>query len=177
MKISTDSWHYKMICTMWEFDRWNPPPKSLCPYFWTVVGSTLVFPLWRLVMAAKDIHFDMPKPSWSLPSMSHSRRVTIARTAGVVLCVGFGIYDIYIGSYILAGVMFGFAVYNALPSGFLGELIKSHRKEKAFKPRKYKEPKIKKPKEPNLFWEYIKARKQKVCPLIEYVDPDEEEMK
>lgn len=43
MKINfkKESWHSKYYRFMLNQD----PPKSLCPYFWALVGSTLVFPM------------------------------------------------------------------------------------------------------------------------------------
>ncbi len=39
MKISKDSWHYKLISL--ASDKYSPHSRSLCTYFWQVVWSIL----------------------------------------------------------------------------------------------------------------------------------------
>lgn len=179
MKISTESWHFKLMCEVMQYDRdvpFNQPPSSLCKYWWTLVASVLSYPFFKFGKWMNNIHFNIKKPSLGI-SVSDNRKAMIVRICGVSFCLGIGIYDIIMGDYIFAGIMFFFAVYNALPRGFFGELIKGINKNRPPKPKKYKAPKIKKPKEPNLMWEYLKARKHKVCPLLEFVDPRDEEYK
>ena len=40
--FSTRSWHRRIHDRLYKGD----PPRSLCPYFWRVVGATLLAPLW-----------------------------------------------------------------------------------------------------------------------------------
>lgn len=176
MKVSTDSWHFRLMMQMLDYQLdvpWNRPPSTLCKYFWTTVGCVLAFPWWKLVNSLGNVKL---KPT---------RKIAWARIFRICIigwCVGWGIWDMSRGFYITAGVMFGFAMFQMLPRGYISGLIdeyeRKHRNENMV-PAPVKERKVKKKKlkEPNLFLEYFKARKQKVCPLLEFVDPRDEEFK
>ena len=43
MKVSTDSWHYRLI-DVFGFNH----PDNLCAYFWKAVGSALAIPLFTV---------------------------------------------------------------------------------------------------------------------------------
>lgn len=178
MKISTDSWHFKLVCEAWQWKRDMPnnqPPKSLCPYWWSLVAAVVGFPLWKGAQYFENMRTPTMPTSWrNIPWRK------IFRIFWVAWCIGWCAWDLYIGSYFWAAILGTIAVLNALPRGFIwGKLDEFARKQRnkdiAPKPKKVKEPKIKKEREPNIMWEYFKARKHKVCPLLEFVDPIDEE--
>ena len=61
MKISTDSWHYRLIDVL-DFDH----PDNLCAYFWKVVGSALAIPLFTAFILGGIVIVLMPLWWWLL---------------------------------------------------------------------------------------------------------------
>lgn len=118
MKISTNSWHYKMIIFM-DFD----PARNLCTYFWQVVGTCLLWigaaifaPMFAIVLLAPFINIFVPI---SLPPILLGGGIDIA-----ILCLVWHEYRQTHISY------------------------------------EYKEP--------TLIGAWVRAKKEKVCPLIEF---------
>jgi hypothetical protein len=166
MKISTDSWHYKLLSRVWKYGLpYNSPPNNLCKYFWLTVATTLIYPLWRVSVALDNIDFDVKGPNWKWPDKWPSKS-TMIDIIMLIWTFGFGIFDLMTGSYILAGIMFGIGIWWLLPKSFKRRIRYRYQ---------YKPPKPKKPKQPNIAIEYIKAKKKRVCPLLEFVNPIEEE--
>lgn len=52
IKLNTESWHYKFFNKSLPY---TTPPKSLCPYFWILVGLIITYPFFKLVMGLTDL--------------------------------------------------------------------------------------------------------------------------
>ncbi|SOK59305.1 Phage protein [Yersinia phage fHe-Yen9-03] len=156
MKISTNSWHYKM--NEYVYDMLNKNiSNSLCGYFWQTVFAPII-------------------------------TLTIVLLGLVVISI------LSWGAFYLVGALFSnFLVWiNVLPESF--QLLKkvfnwrfipmsilfdvlvvgvfySKHKYSSYKERKIEEAKekgIQIDSKPLLVVEYIKAKKRKICPLIEF---------
>ena len=61
-KIKTNSWHVKLVKYMWDLDYYEF--THICPYFWLVVGSLLILPIYlplrgiRAILIAIDKWMD-----------------------------------------------------------------------------------------------------------------------
>jgi hypothetical protein len=198
MKFSKNSWHYKLVNRVYteryfytiryDFNENDPDPRnwirrtqrnvSLCKYFWSVVLGCVLMALWTPInyLLVKPIEFVIRKYSLSLPdyewhiSPESERKVgyivliTVISLAGIGIVYGL-IYQ-FLGTIItllLIGgiIVVSFAVYGL--GKFIGYLIDHW-------PDKIKEKRIKEPKKPNIVMEAMKARKSKVCPLLDFTD-------
>ena len=138
LQISTRSWHYRWLRFMWETN----PFASHC------------FPRW-----ARD------KTSFSV--FEPPKNICTYFWTGVGLTAATPLFGIAV-IFIISGVWLITLLKEMLKwplivpiifivAGLVG-LTKKMRPEK----------KEAKPRSPSLTWEYIKAKKQKACPLIEY---------
>lgn len=123
MKISTDSWHYKLIDTI----SVNFPSENLCNYFWQLIFALIVSTILITVICFVTLLMLSP-----------------------VLQFFIELNPVYI---IIGGV-----VDITLLSGTLIESIRER--------RKYSN------KKPSICIEYIKAKKHKYCPKIEFVEEE-----
>lgn len=146
MKINRNSWHYKRADSFTYI-----PSKSLCLYFWQVVWG-IVF--WWVITPVLAV---------------------------VVAVLVFGCLPLAVGTFLLdlidyiktgskwldairatgLGYLF-FLTFFALLAGFA-----YYRKVRSRQKLKFK-------KEENLFVSYIKAKKQKICPIIEFTNGEDE---
>ena len=46
IKLKTESWHYKFFHKNFPYSE---PPKTLCPYFWILVGLIITYPFFKLI--------------------------------------------------------------------------------------------------------------------------------
>ena len=46
IKLKTESWHYKFFKKSFPYTE---PPKTLCPYFWILVGLIITYPFFKLI--------------------------------------------------------------------------------------------------------------------------------
>lgn len=138
MKVSSDSWHYKILMT--EHQRKVRYGTSLCVYFWMVVFSIF---------------------AWSV----------VGTFAAIFAAIGlFAIYATGYVWYFLIGGMFGVETFDAdliefsfvLNGIFVATWILS------MVLRKRDEMKNNRVSFDNLFFEYVRAKKQRICPLIEF---------
>ena len=147
-----NSWHYKF--NKWAGEAESGPwinatsCKSICPYFWCTVWNifwVLVFFLLLFFMASLSgaAILDM-----SDPSIADLSWLWIVGVCGVA-CI--------IGVFILVAV----GIYLSLDYTKKG-LSKVFSENKASTSGEYKEP--------NLVIEWVKAKKAKICPMIEFKD-------
>ena len=99
MKVNVNSWHYRYMINLLEFER----PNNLCAYFWKLLLCIVFSPI-------------------------------------------FGIMGLFVVTVCAV----------AWPFVWLKE--------------KYEAENMYKTRKPNIAISYLKAKKQKACPLIEYVD-------
>lgn len=145
MKMSVNSWHFRI----YNYVNGYPSHISLCKYFWSAIGSTLILPLVAL---------------WRLFSVDTQDKITLSICIGVLVAFNIAwawfnwlaLLSVYGGIGAMLGIIYG---VNWLKNKFY------HPKPK---PPKAKKPKTVKAKHPNIVLEYLKARKRKVCPIIEW---------
>lgn len=147
MKVSTSSWHYRLNVSQNGWVK-TQARNSLCAYFWYTVFSlfkvvrgplTAYFILWAIGFGLfSDTRFE-PGPKMGL----------IAYPFGCIVAV------------ILPGVVL---YYLFQGTSWLGSKVRPRLRK--LLGRKENKPKVK--KEPGLLSSYIKARKEKICPLIQF---------
>ena len=123
------------------------PSRSLCGYFWQVVSTLLLYvPVTILFIGALVgiLGFMFLMPIFSF----------------------FGIFDISSGGYI-GLLLWAFVLFAYLEEKY-SVITNLHEKWEDRSIRKeYKE------KDPNIFFEWLKAKKSKVCPMLEFVREDQ----
>jgi hypothetical protein len=150
VKINVDSWHYKMLANRFMFlppkDGYNIS-RSLCGYFWQVVFrffTGLAVPLILLspLVAIPTIELGLEPTTFLWLAMA---AVGLVASAGGALMLAVALS---LGTLALIG--------EAL-SRISNKIQKLGGDE---------------PTRPNLAVEYIKAKKNKVCPVLEFVNEE-----
>lgn len=163
MKISKKSWHYRFqIWAREKLDLREYPPQSLCPYFWSTIGlglltaiaGVIVGVIWTAVTVAGALVW-----LWSVMT-NRDERLAKKQAAKDAL--------------IMERARIQRAIYE-LEDLFYAKKISREEFERRYaelKAKLYGEKKVEKVKEPSLIMEFIRAKKAKVCPLIEFVDEE-----
>lgn len=175
MNISKGSWHVRLNDYIYGYG-YTASVHSLCPYFWKTILAIILLPLVAIcrVTASKIDESDLSMPNNPIPSISDQTRSYIGKglLVMVILMIGIGLSQVgdSMGWFTLAkiilailgviGAIFGF-VYLIV---CLEEKYSDWRYEHPKKDKPYKEPK------PNILLEYLKAWKNKNCPLLELVE-------
>lgn len=145
MKVNVNSWHFRTVCRM-NFT----PSRSLCVYFWQVVWSTfmlyLVFPAILLIILIGGIAA-MPIPVGDFILWIFDAGVSLEGLNSYLLRLGVG----YAGIILVVVFWIGYAYL------------------------KERRVKVVEKKEDGIFVSYVKAKKSKICPIIEFTDGDEDE--
>lgn len=152
MIIKKNSWHYRM--NVWKRHEWRTQKaRTLCGYFWFTVGTmllTISVPLMVYVvffLLGGAIMSDMKNIPEFILSLS-SYWVFLTYPATGVIFIG-GILLICVG---LTGM---FWLATKIITGIHEKLKSRPKKEKVVR-------------EPGLLASYLKARKEKVCPIIKF---------
>jgi len=148
MKISTNTWHRKLNQFTYgdgPFETYNGKQinTNLCKYFWRTVCSILLLPLilgWRYLIPE----------SFQIEHRDMTVVIAILFGIGLVAALATGIWFLVFAPPAIIGVFAGFV--------YLGFVIID----------KYKERKSAHPYKPSIFKEYIKAKKNKYCPIVEW---------
>jgi hypothetical protein len=144
MDINRNKWHFKVITGDCFFMEGWTPSRSLCVYFWQVV-TRFHWCLFVFTLALSPLATAIVLGTGTAESSYFL--VAIYASVGVAVSLLYGLLlGSVVGFYIVEGIKY---VYNKLPSNC-------------------EEPK--KPKEPNIIIEYIKAKKAKVCPRLNFTD-------
>lgn len=177
MNIKKNSWMLWLIRSTYGIEKWDTwkYPKSLCTFFWEFVVSLILLPVAYLThvynLIIEDTEFSFA-PSLLLTVFGYVLSYRIVEDA----------FNINIVSqYGFAGSWFIFATTGAIAIVILmilivlswlgikklcGLLVDLYRlifpaHEFASRPKE---------KNPSIVWEFIKAKKRKICPLIDYVE-------
>ena len=158
MKINKNSWHYKLLeknASDNYYDLLNGRTVTLCNYFWSVVGYMLKTVCGWFAIAMGAMAF-----TWLLVSMLLG---VVTLFFATWLPVNEVIADI---SFI--GIVMNFVVIVTTVIHYGAYLIREGR----IVPNYLKFTKSEKVVEakPNLLFDYLKAKKHKVCPLLELED-------
>ena len=164
MKISKDSWHYRLndwvkgdSDTMWYL-RNNTRPVSLCWYFWFTVFSCLIagigglFYITGAISAVFLVWALLLNPMISLFALLTGYGYGMAQIEHMY-------FGLSLGS--LLAIVAGLLVWNEGGIKFAPDWMVN-----LFQRNPKPQPEPKEP-EPSLIWEFIKAKKQKICPVIE----------
>ncbi len=162
MNINKNSWHFKMNLWFKSGNIWKMP-KTLCGYFWTTVLHILFSSAITIFIGSIAWMFGWP---------------LVAET-GIFAWIGISLSTFWlnvvavpVGAVFIAAFVLAFA---AIAFGFIFglEKFKEYRKNKQFT-KKLARVKAGLPAEaePLVFIQYLKARKQKVCQMIDYVEGD-----
>ena len=153
MKLSKKSWHYKL--NMWYTEG---VPRSLCPYFWRTV--------WYIVTLPITIVLFIP---WGIVLLITGDRENIveeyprALAMDILLGAAFCMIAIFWHLNPKEGDPWVVVWVLGLTSWLLLVIILIVYIGSLFEKRVQK-----KEKKPNILGEYLKARKNKYCPIIEW---------
>ena len=144
LKISDSSWHYRFYVKLWEL-----PPKSLCGYFWGLVFGIIFLPFWLLLAATQKFRW--------------VRRLLFAVfIAWAIFVLIAAVIDSW---WNLLIIPVGLAVLAAIVIGVLVSIV-------VIQERRGSKPATD-PGLSGVTWEYVKAKKRRVCPLIEVTTGEE----
>lgn len=146
LKVKENSWHFKLYCFHWNL----------------LMGDSPFVPF--ILLARKA----------SLNKKFHPTSLCKYFWFNLLFSLGFPLYTVLI---VVGTILLAIIVGVVFPFFMLGKLIHDvHAKHSAKKKMKRKlEVKTEyetKEREPSLFFEFIKAKKRKLCPLIEVVRDD-----
>lgn len=168
--IKKTSWHYRVnkfvhsLLTMnWNFVDYYCPARSICTYFWSTIFSLVV------LIEIPFILFGMY--SWTEVWFEYANYSEMffewaIQTPITLIFVPFGIVGLVIG---LAVWVMG-AILLLLILMFLGYYIFSLLVYKRTYNTDRSAYNADKPAQPSLLKEWWKAKKEKVCPLVNFVD-------
>jgi uncharacterized membrane protein len=169
MKLSKQSWHYKLnkLYT-------HGVPRNLCGYFWRTVWycvaliptALLFIPFWIISLLDKeDRIFDKTGTQGFVDQYPAVLLLDAILFTGYSMITMFFIWHTDIKGFDAIRMVFGgigwFLVLIGIAYG-IEQKIRERRKGKQ------------KQKRPNIFVEYIKAKKNKYCPIIEWEDENDE---
>ena len=144
MKISTDSWHYKMLTEEFMFMSGKSSysvSNSLCIYFWQVVMRFLYGVGAGFVYASPFVF-----PTLLFTGIPFERESLLYFITGLWVGLGFLISALVAMALVVMVLKY---LWGKLRSSVSG---------------------VKAPKQVNIATAYIKAKKDKVCPMLEFVD-------
>ena len=75
LNLSTNSWHYKLKHWMWDFETYEG--KNACPYYWGLVFSMLILPLYSIIRGLVYLYSKRPKiklPTVNLPHIPETKK-------------------------------------------------------------------------------------------------------
>lgn len=156
MQISKKSWHYRFLYDFIDKPEYRIP-HSLCPYVRMLA--------WYLFLTTAGVSFVVSL----LISMGWSWYGVFFLPEGLEL-TDTGLFF----------VALGFVVQTVLGLGAFGWFMQEYgldwiedtyySAKKKLRPPRTNFTGIEQPKTPNVFWEYLKARKKKLCPIIEFTE-------
>ena len=153
-RFSQTSWHRRLY--VWKYRR-VPFRISICRYFWSIVWAVGTLPF---------------AAGWRALGDSWQERITLGGVGGfLVVVIGGLAYVVYLSGHwwlilLTIGITLGTVGGVFGISTFIGWLW-DRRKPRPPKPSK---PKLEKVKKPSILVEYLKAKKSKVCPYIQWVE-------
>ena len=176
MKINVNSWHYRFVD--WVH---GDVPNSLCTYFWKLVVAFIVTPVGAALIEAfkmeNGLRFIMLLILASLSIPLYTTAYFTGFYGGIQVTTtadGDHLYtELVPYAFVIATVYYFICICNminfVMSSMFLCAILVD----------KYKSahPKIRVPKgegEGNIVKEFIKAKKNKYCPKLEFISDDEE---
>ena len=185
--ISVKSWHYRLVFYVlgkWYFQKYKkiengfgveivPKNITLCKYFWSIVLCCAIFhgkvlsdkvivPIFEFL---DDVYNKRPiKIKWPKFNVNP---VYVRVIMGFVL-IGVGISHYLDENYGMMGFQFGLGIFLICGLGIIKYLIENKHKRQMLKMIRCEKPKE---KHHSLTLEYLKARKGKYCPILQFYEP------
>lgn len=161
MKIKRTSWHAKFYKAIYVTDTL---PTNLCPYFWKLVLAVITLPITSVSFFGKCYRF-ADRFSW-LAITIFIEHVVFA--IGLCFSLMFGLVPIK-GLF----TFHDFLIANGM--GIVGVagialIMFTWCKVAEYNDRRMAKVKAPKVKQPNVLVEFVKAKKNKHCPMIEWED-------
>lgn len=157
MQVRSTDWHVRLTRTVFSKEY---KPKNLCSHFWATVGATIALAMLAAVCIA-------------IVSAIIFGAFLIVRLIGSALDV-----PMVTALIVILGSMAGILVLGVLTwfgGGWLaGVNWPSLPTSEPRKERKPKPERERKTRGESLLWAFLRAKKQKVCPMIEILDESEE---
>lgn len=156
MELSINSWHSKLYNIFYT----KGLPQSLCPYFWKLVLSIVLFvpfTLWFLPLSI--INFIISKNNSSYPQYFDKINLNLSVSLNGIIILLFDLIHALLHKYflgILLLILMVIVVFTVLVC--LKKLFK----------KKQKKEKVIKIKRPTILQEFIKAKYNKYCPKINW---------
>lgn len=151
LRVSTDAWHYRLYTFIWDDDI---APKNLCHYFWHLLLGVLLLPF---VLLGRFVNW-IGAGKW----LSH---VVIGGVGiyGMVMMV-FAVMDNWWNLLLIPAAVASVLVFIIGVTTVIWVIIKWRRKKSRV---------VSADSTSALVKEYVKAKKRRVCPLIEVVGPED----
>lgn len=152
--VSERSWHYKLFLLPFKIvGTPAKPPKTLCGYFWGTLYGVWMTP-WLFLFK-----YLMLTPLKKIHDLGEVQLAVVLAAFCSAAVTSFLWLDWVRTLEIAGGIVGGLAF-------LLGVFVVSIWLKERWDDRH--EPKVIVEKDPNLIWEFLKAKKRRVCPLIEY---------
>lgn len=169
MIINKTSWHYRLL-SMWDCKI----PRSLCPYFWKtlfmsiwtvfvacfviVIFIAIVYGLGFAILYSNHVDVDM-RNLFNLSLIDHLKCVgmSLAVDVGITFCV-LMFFFVFVRDF---RELVNERVYDS-------KLMANVRKHEDYYEYTLSKNKQKRIKKSNLLIEFLKAKKEKVCPTLEF---------
>lgn len=158
MKVNKNSWHYKLM-DWWDYGvtvelhcGFN---VTLCKYFWNVVGAILQSVGFAIMIVVAIALFAFVFAAIVIAPINY---LLTAYFGVPELMEGVGVVTIFI-FWVLLPLIAGFEECMRGNIKGIPDWMRSTPKEEVVVEKK-----------PNLVWEYIKAKKAKVCPIVSLND-------
>lgn len=162
MKLALDSWHRKLYNMTYDIRV----PRSLCGYFWVIVLAVVLFiPLTVLSIPnrllgffrEKDEDNDVQGDEVLLASSTAIFGLIVYAGLAEIVCMIWLLFDASLPPIIVFGG-FGWLIVLSIIIIWL----------KTKWANRYRKPRPMKEKKPSLIGSYLKAKKEKICPIIEW---------
>ena len=145
MKISRASWHYRFL--LWTYGKWRVP-NNLCPYVDKLLLAILVSPFvfaWKATnLLGKFL------VAFESLALSASAALYIVWRSWVGILAGHVVVYGDLAAIVLAGKLYE----------WVGEHGYFHRQTKFVQPKK--------PRQPTLLEEWLRAKHRRICPMLEF---------
>lgn len=155
MKVNKNSWHYKLM-DYWDYKIIDQllygNNVTLCKYFWNTIGAILQSVGFVLMICTAIALLSLCFFGIIVAPINY---LLTAYFGVPELCEGLGVVTIFL-FWVILPIIAGFEEYMRGNIKGIPDWMRSTPKEEVVVT-----------KSPNLVWEYLKAKKAKVCPLIQ----------
>lgn len=163
LRVSATSWHYRLYKWTQRYGNWpNSEPKSLCSYFWSIVLTPLFIYSATFRKVVESVLF---RPFVWLGRLNQTALIIVvtAVITTVIVCWGFlWPHKLLIAAIVVVGIIVAGVLLLLIALG-IAELSDRRKSGSDLEPITGQ-----------LIFEFVRAKKRRVCPLIEVVDEPRE---